>query len=105
MKQDEVFQKKLDDLRAELLDYIDEKFDVKQKEFRKFIEEDLDIEDQLNVDDDNVINAFYKNHNTVNKMYDNFRLFEYKRQKYVQKKKENKSLSPARPVSGQSPAI
>jgi len=76
-------------LREELLEYIDEKFNYKIKEFRKFIEEDLDIEDQLNVDDDNVIGAFYKNHNTVNKMYDNFRLFEYKRLKYVQRKKDN----------------
>jgi len=41
-----------------------------------------------------VISAFYKHHNTLNKMNDNFRLFEYKRKQYMQKK--DKSASPKR---------
>ena len=52
-------------------------FTEKQKSFIKFIEGDIDIETQVDVEGDNVLHSFYKNHNTVNKMYDNFRLCKY----------------------------
>ena len=59
---------------SELKEYVDSLFSTRQKNFINFIENDLQIEEQIDPDDKNVINTFYKNHNTVNKMYDNFRL-------------------------------
>ena len=64
-------------LRKELIEYLDKLFETRQRNFIKFIENDLNIEEQLDPRNENVINAFYKNHNTVNKMYDNFRLCKY----------------------------
>ena len=62
---------------SELKEYVDSLFSTRQKNFINFIENDLQIEEQIDPDDKNVINTFYKNHNTVNKMYDNFRLCKY----------------------------
>lgn len=64
-------------MKEELLDYINELFHQRMKSLIKFIENDLSIEDQVNVDGDSVLDTFYKNHNTVNKMYDNFRLCKF----------------------------
>ena len=64
-------------LRAELKEYVDRLFAQRQKDFINFIENDLQIEEQIDPSDKNVINTFYKNHNTVNKMYDNFRLCKF----------------------------
>ena len=64
-------------LRKQLVDYLDELFEARQRNFIKFIENDLNIEEQLDPRNKNVLSTFYKNHNTVNKMYDNFRLCKY----------------------------
>ena len=61
-------------LREELVEYLDKMFEARQRSFIKFIENDLNIEEQVDPRGENVLNTFYKNHNTVNKMYDNFRL-------------------------------
>ena len=53
------------------------------KEFIEFIEESLDIDDQIDPEKDNVIHAFYREHNTLQKTNENFRLLEYKRKKYL----------------------
>ena len=53
----------------------------------EFIEESLDVDDQINPDSENVIHAFYREHNTLHKMNENFRLLEYKRKKYLEKQK------------------
>lgn len=63
-----------DELRDELIGHINQLFEDRQKSFIKFIEDDLDIETQVNVDGENVVSTFYKHHNTMNKMMDNFRL-------------------------------
>ena len=55
------------------------------KEFIEFIEEYVNVEDQIDVDGDNVIHAFYREHNTLQKTHENFRLLEYKRKKYLEK--------------------
>ena len=65
-------------LRGELEEYLNELFERRQKEFIKFIENDFDIEDQVDPNSGDVISAFYKNHNTLNKMNDNFRLCKLK---------------------------
>ena len=65
-------------LRGELEEYLNELFERRQKEFIKFIENDFDIEDQVDPHSGDVISAFYKNHNTLNKMNDNFRLCKLK---------------------------
>ena len=59
------------------------------QEFIDFIEEVVAYEDQIDTDQDNVIHAFYKEHNTLNKMNENFRLLEYKRKKYIEKRKNS----------------
>ena len=64
-------------LRKQLVDYLDELFEARQRNFIKFIENDLNIEEQLDPRNKNVLSTFYKNHNTVNKMYDNFRLCKF----------------------------
>ena len=64
----------IEKLRTELLELINSLFEKRQAEFIHFIENDLEIENQINVKSDDVLKTFYKNHNTVNKMYDNFRL-------------------------------
>jgi len=64
------------------------------KEFIDFIEESLDVDDQIDVENDNVIHSFYREHNTLQKMNENFRLLEYKRKKYIQNRKDKKSASP-----------
>ena len=43
-----------------------------------------------------MIHAFYREHNTLQKMNENFRLLEYKRKKYIQKKQAQGSKSPPR---------
>lgn len=64
------------------------------KEFTDFIEEVVEVEDQTDPDNNNIIHAFYRNHNTLNKMNENFRLLEYKRKQYIKQQKERKSQSP-----------
>ena len=61
------------------------------QEFVEFIEEYVNVDDQVDVTQDNVIHAFYREHNTLNKMNENFRLLEYKRKKYLESKKNSKS--------------
>ena len=61
-------------VKEELMNYVKSLFTKKQAEFINFIENDLEVENQVNVKSENVLKTFYKNHNTVNKMYDNFRL-------------------------------
>lgn len=56
------------------------------KEFIDFIEDKLEVEDQVDVTKENVIDTFYKKNNTVNKMNENFRLLEFKRKKYLERK-------------------
>ena len=58
-------------------------FRNKMQEFIEFIEEVVDVDDQIDVDKDNVVHTFYRDHNTLNKMNENFRLLEYKRKKYI----------------------
>jgi len=57
------------------------------KEFTDFVEGSLDVEEQVNPDSNNIIHAFYKKHNTLHKTNENFRLLEYKRKKYLEKRK------------------
>lgn len=66
-----------------------------------FIEESLDVNDQIDVDKDNVIHAFYRDHNTLHKMNENFRLLEYKRKKYIEKSKSNSKSPPKRRLSAE----
>ena len=61
------------------------------QEFIDFIEEVVDVKDQTDPNADNIIHAFYRDHNTLNKMNENFRLLEYKRKKYVEKQKNSRS--------------
>ena len=56
---------------------LDTMFAKRMQEFIDFIENDLEIENQVNIESDTILTTFYKNHNTVNKMYDNFRLCKY----------------------------
>ena len=49
---------------------------------------------------DNVIHAFYRKHNTLQKTNENFRLLEFKRKKYIEKKKN----SPPRQRKANSPS-
>ena len=69
-------------VKDELKSYLDSMFAKRMQEFINFIENDLEIENQVNIESDTVLATFYKNHNTVNKMYDNFRLckpnFQYR---------------------------
>ena len=58
-------------------------FRNKMQEFIEFIEEVVDVDDQIDVEKDNVVHTFYRDHNTLNKMNENFRLLEYKRKKYI----------------------
>ena len=44
------------------------------QEFVDFIEDTLEVTDQIDVNKDHVIDAFYREHNTLNKMNENFRL-------------------------------
>ena len=69
------------------------------QEFIAFIEEVVDVDDQIDVEKDNVVHTFYREHNTLNKMNENFRLLEYKRKKYLESKKNSKSRSPSRPIT------
>ena len=75
-------------LREEFMIYIDGLFHRKMKEFSDFIEEVVDVDDQVDPDQNNIIHAFYREHNTLHKMNENFRLLEYKRKKYVEAAKE-----------------
>ena len=59
------------------------------QEFIEFVEEVVDVDDQIDTSKDDVIHAFYREHNTLNKMHENFRLLEYKRKQYIKKKKSN----------------
>ena len=64
------------------------------KEFIDFIEDKLEVEDQVDVTKENVIDTFYKKNNTMNKMNENFRLLEFKRKMYIERKqRQNRSLS------------
>ena len=71
------------------------------KEFIDFVEDYIEVEDQIDPEQDNVIHAFYRKHNTLQKTNENFRLLEYKRKKYIEKKKN----SPARQKKAQSPTL
>ena len=84
------------ELRTDFTDYIDALFRKKMQEFIEFIEETVDVDDQIDTDKDHVIHAFYREHNTLQKMHENFRLLEYKRKKYIQKKQASNSKSPKR---------
>ena len=53
------------------------------KEFIEFIEEYIDVDEQIDPNQDNIIHTFYREHNTLQKMHENFRLLEYKRKKYI----------------------
>ena len=53
------------------------------QEFIDFIEEVVDVDDQIDPEKDHVIHSFYRKHNTLQKMNENFRLLEYKRKKYI----------------------
>ena len=74
-------------LRDEFTIRIDGLFRAKMKEFSDFIEEIVDVDDQIDPEADNVIHAFYRNHNTLHRTNENFRLLEYKRKKYVEYQK------------------
>ena len=50
-----------------------------------------------------MIHAFYREHNTLQKMKENFRLLEYKRKKYIQNKQTSGSKSPPRAPNSASP--
>lgn len=63
------------------------------QEFINFIEDSIDVEEQVDPEKDNVIHTFYRDHNTLHKMNENFRLLEYKRKKYLEKKR-SQSRSP-----------
>ena len=78
-------------LRNEFKDHINVLFRKKMQEFIEFIEEVVDVEDQIDVSKDHVIHTFYREHNTLQKMNENFRLLEYKRKKYLQAKKNSNS--------------
>jgi len=72
-------------------------FRKKMQEFIEFIEEYVHVEEQVDVNNDNVIHTFYRKHNTLQKTNENFRLLEYKRKKYIEKKRNasnSKSKSP-----------
>ena len=56
---------------------INELFVKRMREFIDFIEDSLEVTDQIDVNQPNVIDAFYKEHNTLNKMNENFRLRKY----------------------------
>mgnify|MGYP006975444287 CR=1 FL=1 len=73
----------VEELRNEFTDYINELFRKKMQEFIEFIEETVDVDDQIDTDQDHVIHAFYREHNTLQKMNENFRLLEDKRKKYI----------------------
>ena len=81
-------------LRNEFTIQIDGLFREKMKEFIEFIEEYISVEDQVDPDQDHIIHAFYREHNTLNKTNENFRLLEYKRKKYLEAKKKKRSESP-----------
>ena len=76
-------------MKKELHDHIEQLFRKRMQEFIDFIEEVVAYEEQIDTDQDNVIHAFYKEHNTLNKMNENFRLLEYKRKKYIEKRKNS----------------
>ena len=76
----------IDILRNEFTIYIDGLFRQKMKEFINFIEEYVEVKDQIDPEQDNIIHAFYREHNTLQKMSENFRLLEYKRKKYLEKR-------------------
>ena len=73
----------VDQIRKEFTDHIELLFRKKMQEFVDFIEEVIDVEDQIDVDKDHVIHAFYRKHNSLQKINENFRLLEYKRKKYI----------------------
>lgn len=76
--------------------YIDGLFGKRMQEFVDFIEDTLEVTDQVDVNKDHVIDAFYREHNTLNKMNENFRLLEYKRKVYLKRKREKgNSQSPS----------
>ena len=80
-------------LEEKFTDYINELFRKKMQEFIDFIEEAVDVEDQIDPEQDHVIHSFYRQHNTLQKMHENFRLLEYKRKKYILQKKDERSRS------------
>ena len=64
------------------------------QEFIDFIEEVVDVDDQTDPEKENIIHAFYRNHNTLQKTNENFRLLEYKRKQYIAAKKSNSKSPP-----------
>ena len=52
-------------LEDKFKDYIDELFRKKMQEFIDFIEEAVDIDDQIDLENDHVIHSFYREHNTL----------------------------------------
>lgn len=76
----------VDELRDEFRTLIEKLFHKRMREFIDFIEDKLEVEDQVDVTKENVIDTFYKKNNTVNKMNENFRLLEFKRKKYLERK-------------------
>lgn len=88
-------QEYVDILREEFKIHIESLFANKMRDFIAFIEETVTLEDQVDVEKDHIIHAFYREHNSLNKMHDNLRLMEYKRKVYAEKKKQ-KSNSPER---------
>ena len=72
------------------------------QEFIAFIEETVDIDDQIDTNKDDVIHAFYREHNTLNKMNENFRLLEYKRKQYIKKQKSNSPQRAATQLNDQA---
>jgi len=84
----------VDILREEFTSHIDGLFSRRMQEFIDFIEEYINLEDQIDPEQDNVIHAFYRKHNTLQKTNENFRLLEYKRKKYLEQRKQRNSESP-----------
>lgn len=83
-------------LREEFRVHIDSLVRARMKEFTDFIEEAVTVEDQVDVSQDHIIHAFYREHNSLNKMHENLRLLEYKRKVYAEKRKQKNSNSPER---------
>ena len=52
-------------LEIKFKDYIDDLFRKKMQEFVDFIEEAVDIDDQIDLENDHVIHSFYREHNTL----------------------------------------
>ena len=64
----------IDILRDEFTILIENLFRKRMQEFIDFIEDTLEVTDQVDVNKDHVIDSFYREHNTLNKMNENFRL-------------------------------